>query len=48
MVEGQHLIVKHEAGIRDAEIILRQLWQPFELPHHVVGKKSDRARSKWR
>ena len=48
MVEGQHLVVEHEAGVRDAQIILGQLGQAFQLPHHVVGKKADRATSKRR
>ena len=46
--KAKHLIEEHEAGIRDAQIVLRQLGQTFDLAHHVVGKEPDRARGKRR
>ncbi len=48
MVEGQHFIEEHQAGIRHAEIVFGQLGQTLDLPHHVIGKEADRARGKGR
>ncbi len=48
MIERQNLIKEHQAGIRDAQIILRQLRQTFDLAHDVVGKESHRTRGKRR
>lgn len=46
MIERENLIEKHEAGVGNSEFILGEVGQPLDLPHRVVGEKTNRASSK--
>ena len=42
MIEGDHLVEEHQAGVRRAQLVLRQRRQPLDLPNDIVRKKSHR------
>src|SRR5450631_4432002 len=46
MVEGQNLIEKRQARVRDLKLVLRQLGQALDLPHCVIRKEAHGASSK--
>ena len=48
MVERQHLVEEHQAGIRNTQLIRRRLRQPLDLPHHVIAEKSHSSSRKRR
>ena len=48
MIEGQHFVEEHEAGIGNAQFVLGELRKALDLAHRIVGKDAHRARRKWR
>ena len=49
MVEGQHFVEEQQARVGNAQLIFgRQLGQPLDLPHGIVGKKAHCAGGEWR
>src|ERR1700733_5034517 len=48
MIERKHLIKKHQAGIRYAQLILSHRRQPLNLPHHVIRKETHSSSGKRR
>ncbi len=43
MIEGQNLVEEEQAGVGDAELVLGNGWQPFDLAHGIVGKEANGA-----
>ncbi len=48
MVEGQHFMEEHEAGVGQAQIVFRLLGDALDLPHYIVGEEAHSAGSEWR
>ena len=48
MIERQQPVEEHQLGVGQLQIILRMLADLFQLPHHVVGKISNRSRGERR
>ena len=43
VVEGEHLVEEHQAGVGDAELVGGERGQAFDLADDVVGEESDGA-----
>ena len=48
VVECEHLVEEHEAGVGDAEFVDGERGQAFDLADDIVGKEADRAGRKGR